>query len=335
MNYENFPQTIIKSQHNNHLKLIKFFTKIILIALLPLIAIEGIRRLDLAYNPSAKNAYMATIADKMHLLDSVASPRLILMSGSSMAFGVDSDLLSKELEIPVVNASLHFKLGSRFMMDQLKSSVRKGDIVLITLEYVISSKGSCEEKLMAADFYPPAKNWIHFSSLSEEIGAYAVHRLADFKLLLGEVWAGTRLKPISIDDTTSVFFSKCFSKNGDLLGHLNNPKPTIDVREISNEVEFSRQIEDLNDFETFAKEKGVIVLFTFPSYVESGFEKNMVVIKKIEQQYRNHLRIPILGSPENSVMDDKFFFDNPFHLDAEGRRIFSSRLIQLLEQEGI
>ena len=317
------------------MKLIKFFTRIILIALIPLLFIEGVKRIDLAFVPNSRNTYLATIADKMHLLDSVPSPRLILMSGSSMAFGVDSDLLSKELEIPVVNASLHFKLGSRFMMDQLKSSINKGDIVLITLEYVTTSKGSCEEKLMAADFYPPAKNWIHFTSFSEEVGAYSVHRLTDFKLLMGEIWSGTRTRPISIDDTTSVFFRKCFAKNGDLLGHLNNPQPKFYVPEISNEVEFSKQIKDLNDFEAFAKQKGVTVFFTFPSYVESGFERNMPVIKKIEQQFRNDLKFSILGSPENSVMDNQFFYDNPFHLNAQGRKIFSSRLIQLLEQEGV
>ena len=116
---------------------------------------------------------------------------------------------------------------------------------------------------------------------------------------------------------------------------MNNPQPKFDVPEISNEVEFSEQIEDLNDFELLAKQKGVTVFFTFPAYVESGFERNMSVIKKIEQQYRDSLQIMILGSPENSVMDDRLFYDSPFHLNAQGRKIFSSRLIQLLEQEGV
>lgn len=317
------------------MKLIKFFIRLILISIVPLLLIDGIRRADLAFNPSSRNAYMATISDKMHLLDSVPSPRLILMSGSSMAFGVDSDLLSRELEMQVVNASLHFKLGSRFMMNQLEATVKKGDIVLITLEYVVTSKGKYEEKLMAADFYPPAKNWIYFTSFSEEVGEYTVHRLTDFKLLLGEIWSGTRTRPTSIGDTTSVFFRKCFAKNGDLTGHLNNPQPKFDIPEISNEVEFSRQIKDLNDFEAFAKQKGITVFFIFPSYVESGYEKNMVVIKKIEQQFRNNLKFPIIGSVENSVMDDVFFFDNVFHPNAQGRKIFTSRLVQLLEQEGV
>lgn len=317
------------------MKYLKIIVRILLITVVPFLFIHGIRRADLDFNPDSKNAYLATIADKMHLLHSVPSPRLILMSGSSMAFGVDSDLLTKELEIPVINASLHFMLGSRFMMDQLKSSVRKGDIVLITLEYLVTSKGICEEKLEASDFYPPAKDWIHFTSFSEEIGAHAVHSLTDFKLLIGEAWSGTRRKPIDIKDTTSVFFRKCFTKNGDIIGHLNNPQPKFEVPEISFDVEFSKQIQDLNDFEDFAKQKGATVFFTFPSYIESGYEKNMPVIKKIEQQFRDKLNFTILGSPEYSVMDDKLFFDNVYHPNAQGRKIFSSRIIELLEQERI
>jgi hypothetical protein len=314
---------------------LKLTLKLFLIAIIPLLMIDGIRRADLAFNSDAKNAYLATFIDKMHLLDSVPSPRLILMSGSSVAFGVDSDLLSNELEIPVVNAALHFQLGSHFLMEQLKSTVRKGDIVLISMEYVMTTQGIKEDQLTVADFYPPAKNWIQYESKNEEIVAYSTHRLADFKLLMGELWAGTRRKPISIDDTTSVFFRKCFAKNGDLLGHLNNPSPGFNNPEISNEIVYNKQIKDFNDFYDFAIKKGVTVLFTFPTYAESGFEKNMPVVRKLEKQLRDNLKIPIIGSPENSVMDDNFFFDSVYHPNAKGRKIFTSRLIQLLEQEGI
>ncbi|MEA5461313.1 hypothetical protein VB796_19775 [Arcicella sp. LKC2W] len=317
------------------MKLIRFFTKILFIAIVPLITIDGLRKADLTFDPRSGNAYLATFIDKMHLLDSVPSPRLILMSGSSMAFGVDSDLLSKELEIPVVNAALHFNLGSKFMMEQLTSTVKKGDIVLITLEYVTTSQGKYEEQLIISDFYPHAKKWIHFDSFTDEVSAYTNHRLSDCRLLIGEFWAGTRNKPISIEDTTSVFFRKCFDKNGDLVGHLNNSQPTFSNPELSTDIEFSQQIKDLNDFATFAQQKGVKVLFTFPSYTESGYEKNMPVVKKIEQEYRTQLKFPILGTPENSVLDDSFFFDNVYHLNAQGRKIFTSRLIQLLEQEGV
>jgi hypothetical protein len=315
--------------------ILKLLLKLFLIAIIPILVIDGSRRADLAFNPSAKNAYLATFVDKMHLLDSVPSPRLILMSGSSVAFGVDGQLLSNELEIPVVNAALHFQLGSHFLMEQLKRTVRKGDIVLISMEYVMTSKGIQEEQLSVADFYPPAQQWIQYQSTNERVVAYATHRLADFKLMMGELWSGTRRKPISIDDTTSVFFRKCFAKNGDLLGHLNNPSPGFNNPEISDEIVYDKQIQDFNDFYDFATQKGVSVLFTFPTYAESGFEKNMPVIRKLEKQLRDNLKIPIIGNPENSVMDDSFFFDSVYHPNAKGRKIFTSRLIQLLEQEGI
>jgi hypothetical protein len=314
---------------------LKLILKLFLIAIIPLLLIDGVRRADLAFSPNAKNAYLATFTDKMHLLDSVPSPRLIIMSGSSVAFGVDCDLLSRELEIPVINAGLHFQLGSHFLMQQLKSTVKKGDIVLISMEYVMKSEGVKEDQLTVADFYPSANNWIKYESDNEKIVAYATHRLADFKLLMGEMWSGTRRKPISIDDTTSVFFRKCFAKNGDLLGHLNNPSPGFNNPEISNEIVYDKQIRDFNDFYDFAVKKGVNVLFTFPSYTQNGFEKNMPVIKKLEKQLRENLKIPIIGSPENSVMDDVFFFDSVYHPNVKGRKIFTSRLIQLLEQEGI
>lgn len=313
----------------------KLTLKLFLIGVIPILLIDGVRRTDLAFNPNAQNAYLATFVDKMQLLDSVPSPRLILMSGSNVAFGVDSDLLSNELEIPVVNAALHFQLGSHFLMEQLKSTVRKGDIVLISMEYVMTSQGIKDEQLTVADFYPPAKKWIQYQSNNEEIAAYATHRLSDFKLVMGELWTGNRQKSIAIDDTTSVFFRKCFAKNGDLVGHLNNPPFNFNNPAISNEIVYNKQIKDFNDFYDFATKKGVMVFFTFPTYAESGLEKNMPVIRKLEKQLRANLKIPIIGSPENSVMDDSFFFDSVYHLNAKGRKVFTSRLIQLLEQEGI
>ena len=317
------------------MKHIKFFLRIVLIILLPFLLIYGIKRADLALNPNSENAYLTIIANKMSSLYSVSSPRLLLMSGSSMAFGVDSDLLSKELEIPVINASPRLNLGSKCMMNELKATVRKGDIVLITLEYVVSSKGMCDDNLGVSGFCFAAKEWSHFASFFKKIEAFAVHGLTNFKFLISDAWQSTPQKSINLNEPISAFFEKKIAKDGDLINHLNNPQAKFEVPELPVNVDFSEQIQDLNDFEEFAKQKGVTVFFTFPSYVESGYEKNMPIIKRIEQQLRTNLNFTILGSPENSVMDDEFFYDNVFHPNAQGRKIFSSRLIQLLEQEQI
>ena len=92
---------------------------------------------------------------------------------------------------------------------------------------------------------------------------------------------------------------------------------------------------DLNEFDIFAKKQGINFVYTFPSYCEGGFEKNMIVIQKIEQQVREKAKFNVIGTSQSSVLDDTLFFNNEYNLNSEGRKIFTSRLLQLLEQEGI
>lgn len=299
-----------------------------------MLAIDSARKLDLSFDPRSKNAYIATIIDKAKLLDSIPSPRLVLMSGSSMAFGVDSDTLEKILGLPVVNAALHFNFGSRYMTEELKTYLKKGDIVLITLEYMVTSEGKSEEQLIAADFFPPSKKWIHFSSITEQISAYSVHRLTDCRLMIGEALNDSRSKPISIADTTSIFYRNCFSSKGDILCHLNNPPTKVVYPALSSEQDFTQQIKDLNDFYEFAQKKGAKVLFTFPCLAQRSFEENSNVIKKLTDEISSQLKIPILGTPENALMDDALFYDNAYHPNAKGRAIFTNRLLELFENNG-
>lgn len=315
------------------MKLLKFFIKLFLIGILPLLAIDGARKLDLSLDPRSQNAYIATIIDKTKMLASVPSPRLVLMSGSSMAFGVDSDLLENELKLPVVNAALHYNFGSRYMMEELKTYLKKGDVILLSLEYMVTSEGKYDEQLLAADFYPPSKQWIHFPSITEQMGAYAVHRLTDCRLIIGEAINHSRSKPISIADTTSIFYRNCFSPKGDLLCHLNNPKIEIVYPTLSSS-DYTEQIKDLNDFYAFAQKKGAKVYFTFPCLAQKSYEENMDTIRKISQQIHKELKIPILGTAENALMDDAFFYDNAYHPNAKGREIFTKRLLTLFENSG-
>ncbi|MDR6563213.1 MULTISPECIES: hypothetical protein [unclassified Arcicella] len=313
------------------MKFLKFILKLFLIGFLPLLAIDSARKLDLIFDPRSKNAYIATIIDKTKMLATVPSPRLVLMSGSSMAFGINSDMLENEIGLPVVNAALHFNFGSKYMMEELKTYLKKGDVVLITLEYMVRSEGKYEEQLIAADFYPPSQKWIHFPSITEKISSYTTHRLTDCRLMIGEALNHSRSKPISIADTTSIFYRNCFSPKGDLLCHLNNPPTKIVYPTIPSDQDFSQQIKDLNDFYAFAQQKGAKVFFTFPCLAQKSFEENANIIKKISAQIKRHLKIPILGTPQYALMDDTLFYDNAYHPNDKGREIFTKRILTLFE----
>jgi hypothetical protein len=312
------------------LKYLKVILFVVLLVLVFFLLMIGLRKLDLAYNPNAKNHYLAGIIDKMNEVDSIKTPKMILMGGNSMAFGIDSDLLSKELEMPVVNLALDSKLGSNFMINQLESKVQKGDIILITLDYNITSEGDNNTKLLVADFYQPANDWIEYQSFFEPLSAFFARKFTDNNLLINDLWDD---KLPNVQDTTSVYFRKAFNKQGDVISHLNNANKLFLPSTLPTEIDFYKQIADLNELDLFAKKRNIKIFFTFASYSENAFETNMIAIQKIEQQFTEKANFKIIGNAHYSVLDNMLFFNNEYNLNFQGRKVFTYRVLQLLEQE--
>ena len=79
--------------------------------------------------------YMGELKYKYERLTSVRGPKIVLIGGSSAAFGVDSTLLEQELPAyEMVNFGMYAALGSRMMLDLAENSIGEGDIVIFMPE---------------------------------------------------------------------------------------------------------------------------------------------------------------------------------------------------------
>ena len=58
--------------------------------------------------------YLAALDDKLELVRTVESPRVIFVGGSSVAFGIDSQVFEQGLGQPAINLGLHGALGLHF-----------------------------------------------------------------------------------------------------------------------------------------------------------------------------------------------------------------------------
>jgi hypothetical protein len=83
----------------------------------------------------ARTSYLASAIDKVKMLKTVPGPRLILIGGSNLAFGIDSAYLQNRLQMPVINMGVHIAFGLRYMLNQARPYLRSGDIVVIVPEY--------------------------------------------------------------------------------------------------------------------------------------------------------------------------------------------------------
>ena len=72
----------------------------------------------------------AVVIDKSRRLQQLPSPKIVLVGGSNVCYGVDAKLLQDSLRMPVVDMSINGGVGMSFYYEQVKPFINKGDIVI-------------------------------------------------------------------------------------------------------------------------------------------------------------------------------------------------------------
>lgn len=76
--------------------------------------------------------YTSAIMDKLDRAESIDRPKIILAGHSALSFGICSEMIEEEMEMPVVNLGLHGGLGNAFHERMAKACVKPGDIVVLS-----------------------------------------------------------------------------------------------------------------------------------------------------------------------------------------------------------
>jgi hypothetical protein len=283
------------------------------------------------YCPVEKSDYMAAIIDKHELLDRTYSPRLILVGGSNLAFGIDSRMIEDSIGLPVINLGLHGGLGLNFMLNEIKLSAKPKDIIIISIEYFLLTEGVYGLQRYTANFYPDANNYFQHNYY-HDLEAYFYEVLnTNFKNNIYHI-LGLQINKKILTDTNSIYARGSFNVYGDVIRHLNRPRPvTFGGKSIFTYKKWEG-IELLNSFAEFAKTNSIKVYFLFPNYPESEFIVNKDVIMKYEKDLKNELKIEILNKPEDLVFPDSLVYDYVYHLTKLGREKRTKLLIQTLKQ---
>lgn len=71
--------------------------------------------------------YDAALTDKVDRLKGIKEPKIILVGDSNLAFGINSQRIEEELEMPVVNLGLHNVLGNAFHEQIVKENIGGGE----------------------------------------------------------------------------------------------------------------------------------------------------------------------------------------------------------------
>jgi hypothetical protein len=307
----------------------KFVFKVLLLSIIVFGFVEVTYRLIVA--GSAKNAFPAALLDKHEYASSISSPKIVLVGGSNVSFGINSALLSKRTNMPVANMALLAPLGIHFILSDAAKYINKGDVVIMSFEYDIAAKGDIESQLYAVDFIPEDSDFVtDTTGITGKWKSRIVHRLqAPSKI-------ETVFEKPSIDDPFSIYFRGAFTKEGDIVSHFNNYQGDVhDENGKTSSFDFNRQIESINHFTKHFEDKGARVFFLFPTVAESFYQNTSVAIRDLSQKMDKNLKTKILSAPEQSVYPDSSFFDTIYHLNPGARDIHTERVAGALRNAGI
>lgn len=277
--------------------------------------------------PKGIQTMAGAIIDKHIRLRELPSPKLITVGGSNVMFGFNSTYMEHELKMPVQNMALAASLGLSFMLNEVKEDVKKGDIVLLSLEYFLDD-GDYNIKLFLAELYPAAKNYIEFHTIMDELKAncnYSFRELRNY-LLLSMLFNENQTDDIA-------YSRKAFNKNGNIREDLRliSKLPLKDGKIIEIK-SYAKSIAKINEFIKFVEHKEAKVYFLFPPLAESQYKLNIKAIENLHQQYNADLKTKIINTPIDSVYPDSCFYDTIYHLRSPFHTFHTKKVIKDLEQ---
>ena len=279
--------------------------------------------------PPEKSFYMAS-ADKHARLENLPAPRIIFIGGSSMAFGMDSGLVGKKLNLNPVNMGLNAAVGLEFMLQEVEPFLRRGDVVVVAPEYNTFDK-----------FYRPDPEYI--ARLIEcRLTVLRALTFGQFKDLLDHGYVhhlGRVLRTVLsdaqgiLDDESYVHTQRrSFNENGDVVSHHGVQGPTLGVArfKFTPNATADTAIAHLNRFAASAERRGARVFYSHPPYEQRSFSQHRAVIGRLDELLRERLKFPRLDAMEDMVFPTEEFFDSEYHLNLAGKTKRSERVAQAL-----
>ncbi len=310
--------------------------KVIYRLLLITLLIGVITAAIIKFIPSDDNHYMLAVKDKHARLDSISSPKIIIIGGSNTAFGIDSQMIEDSLHMPVANMGIHVGLGLEYMINEVKSAIQKGDIVIMIPEYSLlfskTESGENDAFYKTLEGYPNAINYINSKNkVSSILNGYVAILQSKLK---SQLFDSEAEQQAHVKRNQFIYKRKSYNHRGDMTAHLSMSTQEYNKEDDDFSSFKNRKISDFflaltNEIYTFTETRDASFVMSFAPTPESIFEKETG--KSIYTSLSEKAKYPIITKPHDVVFPDSMFFDTRYHLLKESRSERTALLIARLK----
>lgn len=285
--------------------------------------------------PSNRPDYMVTGLRLKHAaIAAASSPKIVLVGGSSGAFGFDSESLQRSLGKPVINMALNAPVGLEYMLNEAKPHVRAGDLVVLAPEYHLFYPDLMDGWHPPTKFYP----WMVLDALPPAVSYFTPNKLVEAgtvmpgqitrllgerfeQVLRGGNWVG---KPVYR-----------FNAQGDFIGHLGRPQDVIEeyaLFDAGYRPPDAAIIRAVNEFSAYARSVGATAVLVHPPLLDAYFDRNADGIARFDQELRRSADVRVISTPVQFRYPKAYFYDTVYHLNAAGRAARAEALASMLRE---
>lgn len=289
--------------------------------------------------PTASSQWIAdAYAHKTEIAQKIQGQKIVIVAGSASLFGLDSKIFEKTFGIPTVNFGVNAGLLLPYVLLKSKTVLKKGDIVIMPLEYHFYTYDGTPNVQMIDQIFSRDPHFFWKLSLFEELKML-------WYISPKRIWEGfqangtpkTMMGPYGYANLDEYGDQTHTSKEeaAQWIYDWENLKKEL-PRTYAKEAHHTRGWEWLSTYVMWAKKEGITIVITPPTMMfdpfylndpeESDFYKSLKA--KVEA-----LGVPFIGEPYAYMYDRNHYFNTDYHLNDEARRLWTYELIKDLKNQ--
>jgi hypothetical protein len=289
--------------------------------------------------PTASSQWIAdAYAHKKEIAQKIQGEKIVIVAGSASLFGIDSKALEKTFNRPVVNFSVNAGLLLPYVLLKSKSILKKGDIVLMPLEYHFYTYDGTPNVQMIDQIFSRDPHF--FWELSPMEQFKMLWMISPQRIVEGFQAKGTpktMMGPYGYAHLDDHGDQTHTSKEEALQWAYDWDSLKKELpRTYAKEAHHTKGWEWLASYITWAKKEGITIIITPPTMMFDPYylnnPKEKAFYTGIEKKV-NALRTIFIGDPYNYMYDRELYFNTDYHLIDQGREYWTRQLIKDLKNK--
>jgi len=263
-------------------------------------------------------------------LQTAHSPRLILLGGSNLLYGIESEQIKSRTGYEPVNMGMIGGLRLEYSLREIEQNVHQNDLIVLSLEYptLLTNASRANPQVLMRLLWSRPDNWQNLAMehwrLLTDAGAQQQLSIA-LRKAIDNIFVNKKKNSYKS-------FIK-FNKYGDLITYRKSNQKRIGKSQGVIPKKFrieklDKNITRLNNFYNFCLQHGAKVVFTHPPVPEKRFINRQTVAEKIHNRLQDKLKIPIITTQKCMVFPNEDFINISYHLHGEAISTRTERLIE-------